>query len=323
MRSEKLIVALDVAEDKEAKALVRTLRQDVSVFKVGLQLFTSAGPSIIKTIQKGDKHKVMLDLKYHDIPTTVAKAVMEATKLGVFMVTLHALGGKEMLERAVEAAQETAEKLSLTRPKLVAITVPTSRQDIGDVGIGDTISEQVIRLARLAQAAGCDGVVCSPQEITAVKQACGDDFLVVAPGIRLGGEEEDDQKRVASPQAALKAGADYIVVGRPILRAADPTQAAQKINASIYGLEYQEPAPAEPETSPESEVAAPPPAPEPTPEPEPQPVALPAPEPTPEQEPASEPAAAPVPEPLPEPISAPEATPPPDEGEALPPKDSE
>lgn len=241
MRSEKLIVALDVADDKEAKALVRALKKDVSLFKVGLQLFTAAGPSIVKTIQKGDVHKVMLDLKFHDIPTTVAKAVMEATRLGVFMMTLHALGGKEMLERAAEAALDTAEKLSLARPRLIAITVPTSRQDIAEVGITSPVTDEVVRLARLAKEAGCDGVVCSPQEIAAVRGVCGSDFTVVVPGIRLGGEEADDQKRIDTPKTAIDAGADYIVVGRPILRAADPVQAVQKINAQLHGIEYREP----------------------------------------------------------------------------------
>lgn len=252
MRSERLIVALDVPDDKEAKALLRTLKQDVSIFKVGLQLFTSAGPAIVKLIQKGDKHKVMLDLKYHDIPTTVAKAVMEATKLQVFMLTLHALGGKEMLARAVEAAHDTAEKLSLRCPKLIAVTVPTSRQDLGEIGVAAGVGDEVLRLAGLAQGAGCDGVVCSPQEVAGVRARCGTDLTIVVPGIRLGSDEADDQKRVASPKAAIDAGADYIVVGRPILKAADPLRAVQKINASLHGVEYQEPE----EHAPESPAAS-------------------------------------------------------------------
>lgn len=236
MRSERLIVALDLAEESEAKALVRTLKKDVSIFKIGLQLYTKSGPAIVKAIQKTD-HKVFLDLKFHDIPTTVAKAVIEATKLGVFMLTLHAFGGKDMMARAVDAAAEMAEKLSLQLPRIVAVTVPTSRQDLGELGITAGISESVVRLARLAEQAGCDGVVCSPQEIAAVRQACGPDFLIVTPGIRLSDDADDDQKRVDTPKAACEAGADYIVVGRPILRASDPVIAVKRISASLHGLD--------------------------------------------------------------------------------------
>lgn len=236
MRSEKLIVALDVASESDAKALVRTLKKDVSIFKVGLQLYTKAGPTIVKAIQRTD-HKVFLDLKFHDIPTTVAKAVMEVTTLGAFMLTLHALGGKDMMERAVDAAHETAEKLSLQRPLLVAVTIPTSQKDTSEIGIGASISDSVVRLARLSQEAGCDGVVCSPREIEAVRQACGPDLLIVTPGIRLGDDEQDDQKRIATPQAAIQAGANYIVVGRPVLRASDPVLAVKKINASLHGID--------------------------------------------------------------------------------------
>lgn len=249
MRSERLIVALDLAGESEAKALVKQLKKDVSIFKVGLQLFTSTGPSIIKALQRSD-HKVFLDLKFHDIPTTVAKATMEATKLGVSILTVHALGGKEMMERAVEAAHETAAKLGLQRPMIVAVTVPTSRQDIQEIGIRDGIQETVLNLARLAQAAACDGVVCSPREIEGVRQVCGSDFVIVAPGIRLASDEADDQRRVDTPQAAFEKGANYIVVGRPILRAADPVHAVKRISASVHGLNIPEmpsPQPAAPE----------------------------------------------------------------------------
>lgn len=239
MRSERLIVALDVSSESDAKALVKQLKKDVSLFKVGLQLFTLAGPAIIKAIQRAD-HKVFLDLKFHDIPTTVAKATMEATQLGVAMLTVHAMGGKEMMERAVEAAAATAEKLGLSRPLIVAVTVPTSRQDIQEIGIQAGVADTVIRLARLAQSAGCDGVVCSPREIKAVREACGNDLLVVTPGIRLGSDEADDQKRVDTPQMAFELGANYIVVGRPILRAADPVAAVQRISASVHGLDVPE-----------------------------------------------------------------------------------
>lgn len=245
MRSERLIVALDFAKETEAKALVRTLKKDVAIFKVGLQLYTRAGPSIIKAIQKTE-HKIFLDLKFHDIPTTVAKAVMEATQHGVFMLTVHALGGKEMMERAVVAAEEAAEQLSLLRPKIMAVTVLTSLRNVGEIGIQASVSETVVNLAKMAQEAGCDGVVCSPREISMIREACGGDFLIVTPGIRLGDEDEDDQQRVDTPRAAFLAGANYIVVGRPITKATDPVVAVRKITASIHGLDpsqFESPAP--------------------------------------------------------------------------------
>ncbi len=305
MRSEKLIVALDFARETDAKQMVRTLKKDVTLFKIGLQLYTKAGPAIIKAVQKGE-HKVFLDLKFHDIPTTVAKAVMEATQYGIFMLTVHAMGGKDMMERAVEAAEEAAEQLALVRPKIVAVTVPTSRQDVGEIGITGSVPDTVVRLARLAQEAGCDGVVCSPREIKMVREACGSDFLLVTPGIRMGDEEDDDQRRVDTPKAAFEAGANYIVVGRPILRASDPVVAVQKINASIHGLDpsmVKEPTPEpEPEAEPAAEESAPvEAAPEPTPE------AKPSPEPAPEVSPEPVPEVAP--EPVPEPEAAPEPAP--------------
>lgn len=246
MRSERLIVALDFAKETEAKALVRTLKKDVAIFKVGLQLYTKAGPSIIKAVQKSD-HKVFLDLKFHDIPTTVAKAVMEATQHGIFMLTVHALGGKEMMERAVAAAEEAAEQLSLSRPKIMAVTVLTSLRNVGEIGIQASVSETVVNLAKMAQEAGCDGVVCSPREISMIREACGGDFLIVTPGIRLGDEDEDDQQRVDTPRSAFQAGANYIVVGRPITKATDPVVAVKKITASIHGLDPSQFEVAEPE----------------------------------------------------------------------------
>ncbi len=270
MRSEKLIVALDFSKESDAKAMVRTLKKDVTLFKIGLQLFTKAGPAIIKAVQKGD-HKVFLDLKFHDIPHTVAKSVMEATQHGVYMLTVHAMGGKEMMERAVEAANDAAEQLGLIRPKIVAVTVPTSRQDVGELGIQASVEDTVVKLAKLAHEAGCDGVVCSPREINVIRAACGPDFLIVTPGIRLGDEEADDQKRVDTPKAAFEAGANYIVVGRPILRASDPVRAVQKINASVHGLDPHLVAESAPEEAPPPEEPAPEVTAEPTPESAPEP----------------------------------------------------
>ena len=301
----EVIVALDYTTGKEALGLVDVLGSAGDFYKVGLELFSREGPEVVKALTKRDK-RVFLDLKFHDIPTTVAKAVMEATQYGIFMLTVHAMGGKDMMERAVEAAEEAAEQLALVRPKIVAVTVPTSRQDVGEIGITGSVPDTVVRLARLAQEAGCDGVVCSPREIKMVREACGSDFLLVTPGIRMGDEEDDDQRRVDTPKAAFEAGANYIVVGRPILRASDPVVAVQKINASIHGLDpsmVKEPTPEpEPEAEPAAEESAPvEAAPEPTPE------AKPSPEPAPEVSPEPVPEVAP--EPVPEPEAAPEPAP--------------
>ncbi len=232
MNDDKLIVALDYPSEADAKHLAVILSETACIYKVGLQLYTKAGPSIVKAVQSTG-HRIFLDLKLHDIPNTVAKATMEATRLGIFMLTLHALGGREMLTAAVQAADETSQLLSVPRPKLLAVTILTSHKDLQDQGITQSIPEMVQSLARLAQEAGCDGVVCSPQEIALVRDVCGPDFLIVTPGIRLADDDLDDQQRVATPQAAFEAGASYIVVGRPITRAADPLAAAQRITAAI------------------------------------------------------------------------------------------
>jgi orotidine-5'-phosphate decarboxylase len=220
---DRLIVALDVPTAREARALVGRLVGHVGMFKVGSQLFTAAGPSLVEEIV-GSGGRVFLDLKFHDIPNTVAGAVGSAVRLGVSLVDVHGLGGPKMIEAAA-AARGT----SPTR--LLAITVLTShdQQSIGAIGIGGTIPEQVQRLARLAQLSGADGVVCSPQEIALVREACGREFMIVTPGIRPAGAAMGDQARAATPAAALAAGADGIVVGRPILEARDPAAAADAI----------------------------------------------------------------------------------------------
>lgn len=227
--ASKIIVALDVDTEEEALRLTEQL-PETEVFKVGLKLFTARGPSLFETLQ-GRNKKVFLDLKLHDIPNTVAGAVSVGTRHGVFMMTLHTSGGKEMMERAADAAAEEAAKLGTDRPLLVGVTVLTSlkTEHLRTVGVESDTERQVLRLAGLAQEAGLDGVVCSPQEIELVKGECGQAFLVVAPGIRPAWAAAQDQKRIMTPSKAVRKGADYIVIGRPIIKDPSPQSAFQKI----------------------------------------------------------------------------------------------
>jgi orotidine-5'-phosphate decarboxylase len=217
---DRLIVALDVKGADAARALVDRLSGTVGMFKVGSQLFTAAGPQLVREIV-GRGEKVFLDLKYHDIPNTVANAVAEACQLGVSLMTVHALGGKAMMEAAVGA-------LPAVGSRLLAVTILTSHDQasLGAIGLAGPVAESVQRLARLAQEAGADGIVASPLEAEMIRGACGPDFLIVTPGIRPSGAKADDQARAATPAAAIRAGASYVVVGRPIAEAADPVAAA-------------------------------------------------------------------------------------------------
>jgi len=224
---DRLIVALDFPEPGRAREIVERLAGRVGVFKVGSQLFTAAGPDLVREIV-GRGEKVFLDLKYHDIPNTVANAVSEACQLGVAFVDVHALGGRQMMEAAVGA-------LPALGARLLAITVLTSHDDetLGEIGVSEKMPAAVQRLALLARDAGVDGVVASPHEVAAIRQACGPGFVIVTPGIRPAGSARDDQSRAATPSAALAAGADYLVVGRPILEASDPVAAAEAVVAEI------------------------------------------------------------------------------------------
>jgi orotidine-5'-phosphate decarboxylase len=227
---DRLIVALDVENLSEAERVVETLLPVVKIFKVGAQLFTSVGPRIISVIQaKGGK--VFLDLKYHDIPHTVAKAVEIATERGVYMLTVHAQGGLKMMKEAIDAARNRAKEKNLTRPILLGVTVLTSmeKEDFSLLGIGRRIDEQVLHLTRLVLKAGLDGIISSPEEAKMIRQNFGDKPLIVTPGIRLIKISADDQKRISTPEEAISAGANYIVVGRPILTAEDPLREAEKI----------------------------------------------------------------------------------------------
>ena len=224
---ERLIVALDVPTAYEAHSLVDRLLGHVGMFKVGSQLFTAAGPELVREIVRGGG-RVFLDLKFHDIPNTVAGAVASAVGLGVALVDVHGLGGAAMMQAAA-AARGTGDL------RLLAITILTSHDQraLAEIGVSGALADAVQRLAALAKRSGADGVVCSPHEIDLVRETCGPDFLVVTPGIRPAGAVPGDQARAATPAAALAAGADFIVVGRPILAAADPAAAADAIVAEM------------------------------------------------------------------------------------------
>lgn len=230
-----ILVALDVDRAETALALADRLRGAVGGVKIGLQLFTAAGPEIVRQfVERGDR--VFLDLKFHDIPNTVAGAVAAAAGLGVWMVNVHASGGRAMLEAAQKAADEGAARTG-RRPLVIGVTVLTSLASdaLGDIGVLGSPAEQVVRLACLCQAAGLDGVVASPQEIAAIRTACGPDFVIVTPGIRGGAAASgpDDQARTAAPAGALQAGSSFLVIGRPITAAPDPRAAAEAILGEI------------------------------------------------------------------------------------------
>jgi orotidine-5'-phosphate decarboxylase len=224
---EKIIIALDVSSREEAMHLVKDLRDTVGMFKVGGQLFTACGPQIVRDIVASGG-KVFLDLKFHDIPNTVSHAAVDAAKLGVSMMTIHASGGRAMMQ---SVAKELHEKFGNKRPIVVAITVLTSfdTRSLFEIGIEVPIEEHVKRLALFAQECGIDGVVCSPREIQAVRKIVDQNFRIVTPGIRMPDQSLNDQQRIATPHEALSAGADYIVVGRAITADPDPHAAAERL----------------------------------------------------------------------------------------------
>lgn len=228
----RIIVALDFPDAAPALALAQRLSPDACGVKVGKELFTAAGPDLVRAlVARG--YRVFLDLKFHDIPNTVAQACAAAARLGVFMLNVHASGGAAMLAAAREGVDRAAGDRS--PPLLIAVTVLTSLGDaeLADLGVHDSAQAQVVRLAKLAQAQGADGVVCSAREAPVLRAACGSAFKLVTPGIRLDDAKTDDQTRIVTPIAAVRAGADFLVVGRPITRAADPPAALAAIRASI------------------------------------------------------------------------------------------
>ncbi len=224
----KLIFALDVDNFEAAKSWVSLLSGHVGMFKVGKQLFTAYGPDVVRMIRDSGSD-IFLDLKYHDIPNTVASASVEAARLGVRLFNVHALGGYEMMSRTVERLHK--EFTGMERPKVLAVTILTSstEETLREVGIGLPVAEMVVKLANLARKAGIDGVVASPLEVPLIREACGNDFLVVTPGVRPAFASTDDQKRIMTPAEAVRAGSDYLVIGRPISAALDPLAAVESI----------------------------------------------------------------------------------------------
>ena len=231
MKDAKIIVALDYPQAAPALELVQRLEPSLCRLKVGKELFTSAGPQFVEQLQKRG-FDVFLDLKFHDIPNTTAQACKAAASLGVWMVNVHALGGRRMMETAREALENVA-----NRPKLIAVTVLTSmaQEDLQGIGINAAPAEMVSRLAGLAKDSGLGGVVCSAQEASALRQQCGKDFCLVTPGIRPANVAANDQSRIMTPRAALEAGSSYLVIGRPITQATDPLMALKEISQDIGG----------------------------------------------------------------------------------------
>jgi orotidine-5'-phosphate decarboxylase len=226
----RLIFALDVGSLREAGDYVRALEGAVGMFKVGKQLFLKTGPRIIKYINDRSG-EVFLDLKFHDIPQTVSRASVEATRLGVAMFNVHASGSFEMMRRTVTDVQRVCRTEGLRRPRILAVTVLTSltSQDLKTIGVTTPVHDQVVRLAVLAERAGMDGVVASPLEVEAIRKGCARRFLIVTPGIRRNSDDEDDQRRVMGASEAVAAGANFVVVGRPIRDAKDPRAEAESI----------------------------------------------------------------------------------------------
>jgi orotidine-5'-phosphate decarboxylase len=233
---DQFLVALDVDTGAEARALADTLRGAVGGFKIGSRLFTSEGPSFVEELAaRGDR--VFLDLKFHDIPTTVAGAVAAATRLGVWMLNVHAAGGAAMMRAARAAANEEAARRSRPIPLVIAVTILTSIDDLAlsEIGMPDAMATQVGRLAALAESAGLDGVVASPHEIDIIRRRVGPRFAIVTPGIRGATERKADQSRTMTAGEALSAGASYVVIGRPIITAPDPRAAAERLADECRG----------------------------------------------------------------------------------------
>ena len=228
---ERILLALDVESREKALHLVQSVQSLTGMFKVGLQLYMAAGPAIVQEIVEMGS-KVFLDLKLHDIPNTVRNAAAEAAKLGASMITVHASGGRAMLEAVSKDMQD---KFGDKKPIVVGVTVLTSFDAAGlqEVGVVNPMDDQVVKLARLSQSCGLDGVVCSPREIRLIRSAVGPSFKIVTPGIRMPGQSADDQQRTATPKEAIAAGADYIVVGRSVTEDRDPRGALERLIQSI------------------------------------------------------------------------------------------
>ncbi len=232
---EKIIVALDVPTAAEAREIVAELKESVGAFKIGLQLFTAEGAGFVRELVSQNV-RIFLDLKFHDIPNTVVSASIEAARLGVWMFNLHALGGSEMMWKTFDQVSETCEKENLARPKIIAVTVLTSSnaEVLHEVGIRREVEPEVLTLAQLASKCDLDGVVASPREIRLIRENVENkDFLIVTPGVRPSFATSDDQKRVMTASEAVRLGADFLVIGRPILRAENRLEAVEKIISEI------------------------------------------------------------------------------------------
>jgi orotidine-5'-phosphate decarboxylase len=234
MKKNPIICAVDTTDIQSAKALAGALAGTVGALKLGLEFFTANGAAGVHQISS-QKFPVFLDLKFHDIPNTVAGAIRATAGIDTFMTTVHATGGRAMLRAAIDASMEVAATTGKERPLVIGVTVLTSldQEDLSTLGIKDKLHDHVKRLADLSQNAGLDGVVCSPYEITMLREHCGADFTLVVPGIRPAGGQAGDQKRVMTPKEALDLGADYLVIGRPITAAPDPKAAVEAILKTI------------------------------------------------------------------------------------------
>jgi len=233
-RKDRIIVALDVADIESCKELVDKLYPTIKIFKIGSQLFTACGVEAVNMLNRKGA-EIFLDLKFHDIPSTVAKASKAATSLGLFMFNMHASGGLDMMKSSLEASREASEKLKVKKPLILGVTILTSmaKDDLKAMGITKGIKQEVLFLAGLVKKAGLDGVVASANEILPIKKKFGDDLIILTPGIRPEWAQQDDQKRVATPKEAFDKGADYIVIGRPITEVDNPKAAAERIIGEI------------------------------------------------------------------------------------------
>jgi orotidine-5'-phosphate decarboxylase len=229
-----IICAIDTTEIDEAEQLVAQIKNHVGAIKLGLEFFTANGSTGVRKIAH-HQVPVFLDLKFHDIPNTVARAIRATAGIDTFMMTVHTAGGRAMLKAAIDASMEVAILTGKERPQVIGVTVLTSldQADISMIGVRDTLNDQVARLADLAQSCGLDGVVCSPYEITSLRKQCGNDFTLVVPGIRPEGSAQDDQKRTLTPAEAIQKGATHLVIGRPITTAKNPVETLKSIVASL------------------------------------------------------------------------------------------
>ncbi|MFH2145328.1 MAG: orotidine-5'-phosphate decarboxylase [Candidatus Omnitrophota bacterium] len=229
-KKTELIVALDTSKIEQAQQIVKELAPLSAFFKIGSQLFTACGPESIEMVHK-NKGKVFLDLKFHDIPNTVAQAALNVLEQGVFMFNMHALGGKDMLLKVSEVISEKAKEKQIPRPIMLGVTVLTSmdRQQLNSLGVNRSVKNEVLHLARLSKDCRLDGVVCSGKELKLLRRVYGDDFILVVPGVRPKKSESFDQKRIITPEEAARLGADFIVVGRPITASENPLESAKSI----------------------------------------------------------------------------------------------